>query len=144
MNTDPARVLAKRGGLSVAAQLLDLRKNRSDLEVCIDKDELVVRGHLQPAPSMRSYRFLLRYRMGLSPKIWIKEPALTELSKGRKIPHLYSQKAAQLCLFYPPANEWTKNMLLRNSFLAWASEWLYHFEIWLVTNIWTGGGISHG
>lgn len=143
MKRNPTSAFLNRGGLSIASQLIAIRKERPELEASFNKNELIVKGKLQPASSMRSYQFLLRYRLGISPKIWIKNPVLIDLAESRKIPHLYKQNPAQLCLFYPQANQWTRHMLLTKSFLVWASEWLYHFEIWLVTDEWTGGGILH-
>ena len=31
-------------------------------------------------------------------------------------------------------------MLLADTIVPWAAEWLMHYELWLVTGEWTGGG----
>lgn len=46
-----------------------------------------------------------------------------------------------LGLYYPPAREWRQSMLLAGTILPWTSEWLLHYETWLATGVWTGGGI---
>ena len=28
--------------------------------------------------------------------------------------------------------------------MIWAIEWLYHYELWLITGDWLGGGTVHG
>jgi hypothetical protein len=30
------------------------------------------------------------------------------------------------------------------SLIPWACEWLCHYELWVSTGIWHGGGIDHG
>lgn len=32
-------------------------------------------------------------------------------------------------------------MLIADTYIPWAIEWLYYYEIWLVTGEWCGGGI---
>lgn len=31
-------------------------------------------------------------------------------------------------------------MKLVDTYIAWTSEWLWHFEDWLITGVWAGGG----
>jgi hypothetical protein len=31
-------------------------------------------------------------------------------------------------------------MSIADTVLPWTTEWLYHYEIWLITGEWTGGG----
>jgi len=31
-------------------------------------------------------------------------------------------------------------MLIADTIIPWASEWLFHYEIWKVTKTWHGGG----
>jgi len=31
-------------------------------------------------------------------------------------------------------------MKLVDTYIAWTSEWLWHFEDWLTTGVWAGGG----
>lgn len=32
-------------------------------------------------------------------------------------------------------------MLLAKTILPWTAEWLLHYEVWLVTGEWVGGGV---
>jgi hypothetical protein len=68
-------------------------------------------------------------------------PRLRSLAGDRKIPHVYAEKGDPLCLYYPPANEWNETMHLAETIVPWACEWLLHFEAWLFSDEWDGGGI---
>lgn len=55
------------------------------------------------------------------------------------IPHIFPN--GSLCLYHK--GEWA---VYKDGFLpilCWIDEWLFHFEIWNSTGIWTGGGIDH-
>ncbi|MFM7017718.1 hypothetical protein [Flavobacterium sp.] len=76
-----------------------------------------------------------------APKIYVLSPKL-ELAVGKtRLPHCYDQKTQHLCLYYPDGKEWNKSMLLTATVIPWAYEWLYHYELWLGTGEWTGGGV---
>ena len=52
------------------------------------------------------------------------------------LPHTYPGN--ELCLFYP--GEWQHDRFLAVTIVPWTAEWLLHYEIWLATGEWTGGG----
>lgn len=52
------------------------------------------------------------------------------------LPHIYPGN--ELCLYYP--GEWHDDMLLATTVIPWTAEWLMHYELWLVTGHWSGGG----
>lgn len=103
----------------------------------ISRETLVWRGTLQPSPISREYSAKLTYKRGGTPRVFIRYPQIEERD-GKKPEHLYSD--GSLCLFTPNAGEWTGAMLLADTTVPWACEWLFHYEIWLVTGTWTGGG----
>lgn len=47
-----------------------------------------------------------------------------------------------LCLHVP--GEWRPDMLLAATIVPWTLEWLVHYEAWLATGEWRGGGVDHG
>jgi hypothetical protein len=57
---------------------------------------------------------------------------------GVKPPHLYP--GDRLCLYRPGTGEWNRRMLLVETIVPWAAEWLLHYELWLATGEWFGGG----
>jgi len=64
------------------------------------------------------------------------QPRLALHPDAHAPPHVYP--GDQLCLYYP--GEWRHDMLLVATVLPWTAEWLIHYEVWLVTGQWTGGG----
>lgn len=66
---------------------------------------------------------------------------------GSPVPHLYSAwddpKGAELCLYYPPDETMVPGHQVAQKLLPWAYEWLYYYEMWLVTGIWAGPEASH-
>lgn len=75
--------------------------------------------------------------MELFPSVRVVSPQLA-YRDGERAPHLYSN--GDLCLFYPKAREWHGGLLLSRTIIPWASEWLFHYEIWLASGTWCGGG----
>lgn len=109
----------------------------------IGEYELTWEGELKPSISSRTYKIKLRCRIGKSPKIYVIKPQL-KLAEGKKyLPHVYSTPEQQLCLYYPDNREWNQGMYYVNTIIPWTSEWLYHYEIWVSTGNWHGGGVVH-
>ena len=78
------------------------------------------------------------------PKIYVVDPLPLSLASGKHLlPHVYSTPKQQLCLYYPKDKEWDSSMFYVQSLIPWACEWLVHYEVWVATGEWLGGGISH-
>lgn len=60
-----------------------------------------------------------------------------------KLPHVYSTVDQKICLYYPKIGEWKETMFIAKTLVPWASEWLFFYEIWVLTGEWRGGGIHH-
>ena len=78
-------------------------------------------------------------------------PALVPNHKALEeapLPHVYPDpsdlRRSPLCLFDPYGNEWTHSMLIAETTVPWAREWLAHYEVWRATGRWYGGGIHSG
>lgn len=52
------------------------------------------------------------------------------------IPHRF--KDGCLCLHLN--GEWDSTMLISETIIPWTAEWLLHYELWLATGEWHGGG----
>lgn len=98
------------------------------------------RYKVSPTPVSRVYSISLRYRVGGSPSVIAEEPALKTLAGGRRIPHVYDQDPARLCLYLPGKGEWRTWMPLDETVVPWVALWLFYFEEWLVSDEWKGGG----
>ncbi len=96
-------------------------------------------------PTALSEEYVLRIHFELNPLwkivVYVHSPKPLKLAKGEtKLPHVYDSKAQILCLFRSSKDEWNPSMLLSESVVHWAVEWLYFYEIWLCTGRWLGGG----
>lgn len=94
---------------------------------------------IQPSPLSQIYNVRLLYSLERAPKLFVLSPDLIQLGE-EPIPHRYGD--GSLCLYLPGAGEWDRSMLLADTMIPWASEWLYFYEVWLGTGEWCGGG--HG
>ncbi len=91
---------------------------------------------VQPSPASQTYTVHLRHQNGRRPQITVTDPPLALHPNAHTLPHVYP--GDELCLYYP--GEWRHDMLLATTILPWTAEWLMHYEIWLITGQWTGGG----
>lgn len=98
-------------------------------------------GFIQPNPISPPYHISITYLQGKHPITKVHSSLI--IPEGKKLPHVYSQSKKELCLYYPKDNEWHKGLWIVETILPWASEWLYHYENWVVTGHWKGGGIDH-
>jgi len=138
-----SKIWVKVGALNVARQLCELRQLYPHGIGRIARNRLQWQCALQPSAFSRTYRVEIKYRLGNLPVIVVWHPCPRELSGGRKPPHTYAGEADPLCVFYPAAQEWNSSMPIARTIVPWSCEWLLHFEAWLFTGIWEGGGTSH-
>lgn len=97
---------------------------------------------LRPTPASRSYRVQITFLSSRSPQVHVLFPDMYALANGRKLPHVYLPLVhpAQLCLFHPVRDDWARHLRVSETIVPWTAEWLLHFELWLATNTWRGGG----
>ncbi len=111
-----------------------------DSYITISSKRLIWKGYITPSPLSNTYQLRLVYEKGKNPKVFVLQPELS-IPQGNKLPHVYSEEKKQLCLYYPNGKEWNGKKLIAKTIIPWASEWLYHYEIWVATDFWNGGGI---
>ena len=90
----------------------------------------------------RIYGLHLNYELGKRPVAIVKSPDLGQLT-SKKIPHLWNTDPYDLCLYYYKNREWNPRMHIGRTIFPWTMEWLFHFECWLATDHWDGGGTTH-
>jgi len=127
--------------LNIALQLMDLQRLYPQGVGRISHDRLVWRGKLKPSAFSREYSVQIAYQTSHFPETLVLQPTIRELAGDRKVPHVFPGVGDPLCLFYAPAREWNSTMLLARTIVPWSCEWLFHFEAWLFTDQWDGGGI---
>ena len=131
----------KQKPLNAAKQLLHLRALYPDGMAQIIRTKLLWRNIFRPSAFSREYRVQIEYQCGEWPRTRVLSPSLRALAEKRKIPHIYPLPGDPLCLFYSHAREWNPSMVIAKTIVPWACEWLLHFEAWLFTDVWEGGGI---
>ncbi|MBN2595420.1 MAG: hypothetical protein JXR82_01380 [Marinifilaceae bacterium] len=110
-------------------------KRRGDIE-------LTWVGTVTPSPLSSTYTLKLHYKYDDGAKVYVVDPNPLVLAKGKKVlPHVYSTPEQRLCLYYPGYNEWNSSMYYVRTLIPWACEWLVHYECWVATGDWHGGGI---
>lgn len=93
---------------------------------------------LQPTPMSRHYSINIDYNLGVSPEVRVVTPKLQLHPEAEELPHTFP--GDKLCLHLP--GEWSPAMHIAKTTVPWTSEWLFYYEIWLITGNWHGGG--HG
>ena len=125
--------------INVARQLIAITAVLPDASGTTRRGVLDCRLRIQPSPASQTYTVRLIYRHGRPPKVTVTDPPLGLHPNASQLPHVYPGN--ELCLYYP--GEWKHDMLLFATILPWAAEWLIHYELWLATGTWAGGGHTH-
>ncbi len=102
-------------------------------------------GKIQP--QFTAFIIEIRYRVGGSPEVRVVEPELVRLAGNSEgeLPHVYPPaNNPTLCLFDPQADQWDGSMLIAETIVPWALDWIGCYEFWLMTGRWTGGGRHAG
>jgi hypothetical protein len=128
-------------GLTAAEQYHLLRSNPlSAGEGSVRAGRLVWRFAVRPTPLSRKYNLRIEFQQGRAPQTFCESPDLTELAGDRDLPHVYSTRPVQLCLYHPGYREWDSTMRVDQTIVPWATLWLVYFEDWLASDNWKGGG----
>lgn len=100
--------------------------------------------NLQPTEESKCYKVLLEYKnLQRKPQLYLDISDLKIKNKA-DIPHKYGinevngKEYVNMCLYY--GKEWSYTMKISETIIPWAAEWIYFFEIWLITGKWCGGG----
>ena len=94
----------------------------------------------QPDPLSRVYKVRIQYQQGNVPQVYVVNPDLVTLAEGRRLPHVYEQNPARLCLYLPGTSEWSAAKRISETIVPWTYLWLWYFEEWLASGVWKGGG----
>jgi hypothetical protein len=105
----------------------------------VQRDRLSWKIALQPTPISITYTVAVDYQLGRNLRIYVTDPELVTRGDER-LPHTFTEDGS-LCLYY---NEFLLcRDLIADTLVPWASEWLLHYELWLATGEWNGGGVDH-
>lgn len=149
--------LKRRKPRSPHGQLNRMAMRWPDLaaRVLSDGPSIVWRGPLRGF--QMEYQVLVHWSWQANPNtphVFVLDPQIRPRPGGRfeDIPHLNFDSAnpvdSALCLFDPDDGEWNSKMLIADTTVPWASEWLHHYELWHLDGVWRGpnapGPISVG
>lgn len=119
-----------------ARQLIAIRSRLPTAAGTVTSSGLDCVMPIQPSPASQTYTVRVQYRHGHCPRVTVIAPQLALHPTAQAPPHVYPGE--ELCLYYP--GQWRHDMLLATTILPWTAEWLMHYELWLITGRWTGGG----
>lgn len=120
---------------SLARQAFALRSVFPESRPELYQGRLTWEGRLQPHPLSASYDLRLRLTAGGTTQVFVTTPKLTPNADGM-LPHVYGDGSLCLNRF----GEWNFDMLVTDTLIPWACEWLVAYELWLATNLWMGDG----
>ena|SRR5689334_10003262 len=93
-------------------------------------------GQVQPSNETRTYELRIDVKQHGTPAVWVLNDALKPNDIGL-MPHVYND--GSLCL--SRRDDWSPDLLLVQTFLPWACEWLTYYELWKATGLWYGDGL---
>lgn len=135
------RTYPRQKSIRLIDQMIALK--RAYPEACCDicRDVLYWSGKMCPSPLSQTYTVRLKYKLKMYPCVTVQGQNLQKLDDP-ELPHKFhvdkEKQLIEMCLFLSP--DFNSRMLLADTVIPWAVEWLYHYEIWLATNEWCGGG----
>jgi hypothetical protein len=124
----------------MAIQVAGLRNSFPSGAATWNRNRVTWRGKIVPSEYSRAYTVELIYEQGSVPRVWVRDPNLKELAGERSLPHVYDEKEQELCLYLPHCGLWGAEKSVASTVMLWACLWLYYFELWLVSNVWSGRG----
>jgi hypothetical protein len=117
-------------------QVADLRAKYPGSQAQWKRGALTWTGAIQPGPLCGTYTIRISWDGHRKrPVVRVLSPRLA-VRGGEPLPHVFP--GDELCLCYP--GEWSPDMAIADTIIAWASEWLFFYELWLATGEWHGGG----
>lgn len=132
-----------RGPLNMALQAGKIRHSYPLSNVTYTHTLLQWAATIVPSPLSMSYDIRLSYTKGKHPNVHVVSPKLELYPGAEKIPHVYDTDKQWLCLYHRPTAEWKNFMYIADTIIPWTYEWLVHYELWLSSGIWHGGGTVH-
>lgn len=141
-------MVRKTNIIPLAVQAENLKHSFPGSTYIIEKQILIWRYKISPSPMGDTYSIKVNYQLSKNSNskrprqliISITDPLPLKKAVGKNsLEHCYNQTKQELCLFY--GNEWNNSMLISNTVVPWIYDWLYHYEIWVGTGVWNGGGI---
>lgn len=134
--------MIKSREIPLIVQANKLQSYFPDSKYSVRQNILVWKGYLQPTYLSPKYLIKVVYQREKHPNVYVMDPKPLVLAKEKsKLEHVYDTDKQHLCIYYLKAKEWNETKFIADTIIPWTSEWLFHYEIWVTTGIWHGGGI---
>lgn len=105
------------------------------------RGRLTWRGEVQPTPGSAVYTVKVIYSPPSPPKVFLEKPKLVRHAEHQSFNHVYPD--GRLCLYDPRNGEWAPEMGIAKTIVPWTVQWLFYYEIWLITGEWCGDEAPH-
>jgi hypothetical protein len=135
---------------SVGAQNARMAGRWPDFKFNVINKELVAwDGPIRGAQKWYEVRLLWLVDGSYRPYVFLIDPPLRPRDGGTfdQIPHLLfdgdNPARSGLCLFDPDGGEWSNRLLIADTTIPWAAEWLLYYELWHLSGGWRGGGVGY-
>lgn len=103
---------------------------------------LVWRATVKPSALSDIYQVCIDTKPRSFPQVWVSGGAVDRCKDLSLVPHKFGCEERppriHVCLQY---GDWSTDQLFTETVMPWCSEWILHFEIWMTTGDWHGGGI---
>lgn len=109
----------------------------------VNDGKLTWKYSITPSPLSASYEVKLTCIKGQHPNVYVLKPILELYPGETKLPHVYDTKKQWLCIYYRKTKEWDSSKHIADTVIPWTCEWLLHYECWITTGVWHGGGIHN-
>lgn len=130
---------SKKSELTQPQQLYDMKLKFPQMAASVERQRSITwTGRWRPTELSDEYTLRVFYRQGFRPKISILSPKLALANGQKKLPHVYEGGQDDICVHRP--EEWNKGMFIALTIMPWISQWLYFYEVWVLTGKWLGRG----
>ena len=128
--------------ITLPVQMMLLKKEYPEAKCSLKNNELVWEGIIKPSPLSREYNIrILCHGVKQRPVVILYGDNLEGLER-KDFPHKFridkENKEVKLCLHF--FDEFKFLQPITDTIIPWIQEWLYFYEIWLITDKWYGGG----
>lgn len=127
--------VARNANPGVARQAFALRSVFPDTRPTVRRGYLSWEGKVRPHALADEYLLQLTAHDSKPARVFVVAPQLRPNSEGL-LPHVWGDGSLCLNRF----GDWSPGMLMTDTVIPWACEWLVAYEFWLATNSWLGDG----
>lgn len=137
------RIFFRERPISLIKQKMNLLQLFPEARCVVKRNLLIWKGEIKPTPLSRSYQIKIIFNPAKS--ISLKVILYGEIPGIERVdfPHYFHKdvkaKWVEICLYRFREFDYRKD-LISYTIVPWIADWLLHYELWLATGEWLGGG----